>query len=60
MTHNIEVNIFDFDQDIYGSIIRVNFINFIRGDEKFSSLDALKVQLAEDDKAARAILVQKA
>ncbi|MEJ7691443.1 bifunctional riboflavin kinase/FAD synthetase [Daejeonella sp.] len=60
MTHNIEVNIFDFDQDIYGSTIRINFLNYIRGDEKFTSLEALKVQLAKDEEAVRSILIQKA
>lgn len=60
MTHNIEVHIFDFDMDIYEDIIRINFLQYIRGDEKFSSLDALKVQLAKDEKAVRAILIQKA
>ncbi len=60
MTHNIEVNIFDFDQDIYGDTIRMNFLHYIRGDEKFSSLDSLKVQLAEDEKSVRTILSEKA
>lgn len=57
MTHNIEVNIFDFNQDIYGSTIRINFLDFVRSDQKFSSLDELKVQLAKDEKAVRSILV---
>ena len=57
MTHNIEVNIFDFNEDIYGSTIRINFLHYIRSDEKFTSLDELKVQLSEDEKAVRAILI---
>lgn len=57
MTHNIEVNIFDFNQDIYNQTIRINFLNFIRPDEKFISLEALKVQIAEDEKAVRSILI---
>jgi len=56
MTHNIEVNIFDFNKDIYNSTIRINFLNYIRGDEKFNSLDELKVQLSKDEKAIRFIL----
>ncbi len=44
----IEVNIFDFDQDIYGKTIIVNFIKFIRADKKFDNLDQLKDQLAKD------------
>lgn len=57
MTHNIEVNIFDFNEDIYGSTIRINFLHYIRGDVKFSSLDELKVQLAKDEKDIRSILI---
>ncbi|MES3019335.1 MAG: bifunctional riboflavin kinase/FAD synthetase [Bacteroidota bacterium] len=57
MTHNIEVNIFDFDQNIYGSTIRINFLTYIRGDERFDSLEALKVQLAKDEESVRSILM---
>ena len=57
MTHNIEVNIFDFNEDIYGRIIRINFLDYVRGDEKFDTLDELKTQLAKDEKAIRSILV---
>ena len=44
----IEVNIFDFNQDIYGEIIRVEFIKHIRDEEKFANLDELKFALAND------------
>jgi len=57
MTHNIEVNIFDFNEDIYGRIIRINFLDYVRGDKKFDTLDELKIQLAKDEKAIRSILV---
>ncbi len=56
MMRNIEVNIFDFDQDIYGQFIRVYFHHFIREDIKFESLDALKNQLAADKKTALQLL----
>lgn len=48
LTRNIEVNIFDFDQDIYNRQIRMEFHNFVREDMKFSSLDELKEQIAKD------------
>ncbi len=48
MTRNIEVNIFDFNRDIYNQILQMNFIHFVRHDVKFSSLDGLKDQLAQD------------
>jgi riboflavin kinase / FMN adenylyltransferase len=44
----IEVNIFDFDEDIYGQTIRVNVIAYLRGEVKFAGLGALKEQLAKD------------
>lgn len=44
----IEVNIFDFDEDIYAKIMRIYFKHYLRSEEKFSSLDALKEQLAKD------------
>ncbi|ADY50829.1 riboflavin biosynthesis protein RibF [Pseudopedobacter saltans DSM 12145] len=48
MSQNIEVNIFDFNEDIYHSRIKLVFWHFIRHDIKFSSLDELKNQLAND------------
>jgi len=48
MTRNIEVNIFDFDREIYGQYIKMNFHEFLRHDVKFTGLEALKVQLKQD------------
>ncbi|HWJ91813.1 MAG TPA: riboflavin kinase [Flavisolibacter sp.] len=44
----IEINIFDFDRDIYGKTLRVIVKQFLRVQEKFESLDALKHQLLQD------------
>lgn len=44
----IEVNIFDFDKDIYGSNVKVYLKKSLRGEVKFNGLDALKAQLAKD------------
>ncbi len=44
----IEANIFDFDKDIYGQPLTIIFIKRLRGEEKFSSLEALKGQLHKD------------
>ncbi len=49
----IEVNIFDFNQDIYNSEISIEFIDHIRNEVKFESVDDLKHQLKEDEKAVR-------
>ncbi len=48
ITRNIEVNIFDFDKEVYGEQIRMEFHHFIRNDIKFASLDELTEQLAND------------
>ncbi|KYG80850.1 bifunctional riboflavin kinase/FMN adenylyltransferase [Roseivirga seohaensis] len=52
----IEVHIFDFDEDIYDSEISVEFIDLIRREEKFSSVEALKNQLKQDEIAVKACL----
>jgi riboflavin kinase/FMN adenylyltransferase len=44
----IEVNIFDFDKDIYGETLKVEFVKWIRHEEKFVNLDELKQALAND------------
>ena len=44
----VEVNIFDFDQDIYGLDIRITFLEKIRDEHRFDSLEALSVQLTRD------------
>jgi len=56
LTRNIEVNIFDFDQEIYNQAIRIEFHHYVRGDVKFASLDELKVQLARDKEDVLALL----
>ena len=45
---NIEVNILDFDQDIYGKIINMELLAFLRSEKKFENLNALKKQLNID------------
>lgn len=54
MTRNIEVNIFNFDQEIYGRKIRIRFLHYIRGDMKFNSLPELQQQIAKDKEAVLA------
>ena len=51
-TRVIEVNIFDFDQDIYGDILTITLKKYLRSEVKFNGLEALKVQLALDKIAA--------
>lgn len=53
----LEVNLFDFDEDLYGQTLETDLVHFIRGDEKFDGLDAMKAQIAKDCQAARALLM---
>jgi riboflavin kinase/FMN adenylyltransferase len=48
----IEVNIFDFDSDIYGETLTVTFERLLRTDSKFRDLEALKQQLHLDKQLA--------
>jgi riboflavin kinase/FMN adenylyltransferase len=47
-TRSIEVHFFDFDKDIYGKNLRVEFLHWLRSEQKFRNLDALKKQLSKD------------
>ena len=44
----LETNIFGFSGDIYGKTLTIEFVQRIRGELKFASIDALKAQLAQD------------
>ena len=52
----LEVNLFDFAQDIYGQPVAIRLHAFLRGERKFDGLDALKAQIAMDAAQARALL----
>ena len=48
----IEVNIFNFDEDIYGEDLKITLKKHLRSEIKFAGLDELKAQLARDKKDA--------
>lgn len=52
----VEVNIFDFDKEIYGENVRVRVKNYLRGQEKYASLDELIKQLGTDKENSLAVL----
>lgn len=54
----IEVNIFDFDQDIYSQEITLSFIDRIRDEKRFASLGDLQLQLASDKIEAGKLLIE--
>lgn len=52
----IEVNIFDFDEDLYGAYIKIHLVAFIREDMRFDDLNALKMRLLQDKTASLQLL----
>ncbi len=52
----LEAHLFDYDGDLYGQRIDVEFVEFLREEEKFADLDALVAQMHRDAAQARAIL----
>lgn len=56
---SIEVNIFNFEGDIYGEELEIEFVARIRDEQKFDSLEALAEQLAADKKDIIALLKLK-
>ena len=53
----LEVHIFEFDQQIYGQNLNVEFLQFIRGEQKFNSLEELKRQIEIDASVAKSISI---
>jgi riboflavin kinase / FMN adenylyltransferase len=54
----LEVHLFDFSRDLYGSPLRVEFLHKIRDEEKYPDLETLRAQIARDCEAARALLME--
>ncbi len=52
----VEVHLLDFQGDLYGQFIELEFAAFLRDEQRFPSLEALKAQIARDIEKARAIL----
>jgi riboflavin kinase/FMN adenylyltransferase len=53
---SVEVHILDFNENIYGQKIRINFVQRIRGEKKFSDIPELSAQIKKDIVRARNIL----
>lgn len=56
LDERVEVNLFDFDADIYGVEISIQVHQYLRGQERYPSLDALKAQLLRDKENSLQVL----
>ena len=54
MESRLEVHLLDFDEDIYGRYVRVDFLHKLRPEHRFESLEELVAQIRKDAEAARA------
>jgi riboflavin kinase/FMN adenylyltransferase len=52
----LEIYLFDFDGDLYGKMVEVAFVDFLRGEEKFDTAEALTEQMRKDAARAREML----
>jgi riboflavin kinase/FMN adenylyltransferase len=52
----LEVFLLDFHGDLYGRVIQVEFLDFVRGDRRFNTIDALRAQIASDCERALATI----
>ena len=55
-TELLEVHLFDFDQEIYDRLVRVEFVGFLRPERKFAGAKELKTQIRRDIMACRTML----
>ena len=55
----LEVHVLDFDKNIYGHYVEVEFVSKLRSEQKFTSFKALKQQIEIDVKAAKLIFSEK-
>jgi len=56
MEVTVEVHLFDFDGDLYGERLSVQFLQRLRDEQKFDSADALAVQLSEDERHCKSVI----
>ena len=52
----LEVHLFDFADDIYGTLVRVEFVKKLREEQKYETLEALAAAIRRDAEQARAVL----
>jgi riboflavin kinase/FMN adenylyltransferase len=55
----LEVHLFDFDSEIYGRHLRVDFLHRIRDEAKYPDLESLKAQIADDVATAKKFILER-
>lgn len=53
-TPNVEVHLINFDKQIYGDVVNLEFLDFVREEKKFDSFEELKTQIQKDIKSLSA------
>jgi riboflavin kinase/FMN adenylyltransferase len=59
LRRTVEAHLFDFDADLYGQVLRLAFVQRLRGEQKFSGIAELVAQIGRDAALAREILEQQ-
>jgi riboflavin kinase/FMN adenylyltransferase len=54
-TRSIEVNLFDFKGDLYGKTLRIKILHFVRHDIRYTNLEDMKNQIADDEVKVRGL-----
>jgi riboflavin kinase/FMN adenylyltransferase len=55
----LEVHLLDFQGDLYGKHVKVDFLRYLRPERRFESLNALRLQIQKDEQEARAWLTAR-
>lgn len=55
-TFSCEVHLFDLSENLYGMTLRVEFVDFVREEQRFTTIDELKLQLSRDEGRCRGLL----
>jgi riboflavin kinase/FMN adenylyltransferase len=56
VTARVEAHLLDYDRDLYGQDLRLEFIEMIRPEKRFQSIEALVSQIQQDIEKTRAVL----
>ncbi|MDF2668061.1 MAG: riboflavin biosynthesis protein RibC [Paenibacillus sp.] len=59
LVRTFEVHLFDFNREIYGEAMRVEFVSYLRAERKFNSIDELIGQIHNDVEAAKQLLLKQ-